>query len=133
MSVAFSSYGKTLAAEYGLRASGVVLWDVAGRKRVIQAPLPVKGGRVASVAFSPDSKTLAAGYVRSSGASVALWDVAERKLVVEESLPVTYGSVTSLAFSPDCKTLAAGYGYVRGLHTGGGVLLWDVAGRTGGS
>ena len=44
---------------------------------------------------------------------------------------MTYGYVTSLAFSRDCKTLAAGYVYERGLarpSTGGGVLLWDVAG-----
>jgi WD40 repeat protein len=149
-SVAFSPDGKALAAEYGLGADGVVLWDVAGRKRVIHgllphAPQPVKQRRVASVAFSPDSKTLAVAYVRAAGVlqwneaareldvSIMLWDVAERKLVSEEFWPVTYGFITTLAFSPDCKILAAGYSYVRGVHTGGGVLLWDVAGRTGGS
>jgi WD40 repeat protein len=149
-SMAFSPDGKALAAEYGLGADGVVLWDVAGRKRVIHAllphaPQPVKQRRVASVAFSPDSKTLAVAYVRAAGVlhwneaareldvSIMLWDVAERKLVSEEFWPVTYGLITTLAFSPDRKILAAGYSYERGAHLGGGVLLWDVAGRTGGS
>ena len=41
---------------------GVVLWDVAARKRLADDPLAVKEGDVRSVAFSPDGKTIAAGY-----------------------------------------------------------------------
>ena len=37
------------------------LWDVATRKRLLEDPLPVTGGDVNSVAFSPDGKTLAVG------------------------------------------------------------------------
>ena len=132
--VAFAPDGKTLAAACGLEArnvvfwDSVVLWDVVSRKRVMQAPLPVRACPGASLAFTPDGKTLAAAYVRDPGlvrydeaarqlvVSVTLWDVAEHKLVVEESLPVTYGSVTTVALSPDCKTLAAGYDYVRQPH-----------------
>ena len=88
-------------------------------------------GSVTSMAFSPDGKTLAAGYTRASNTAggVVLWDVAGRKRVVEKPLPVTEGSVSSLAFSPCGKTLAAGYAYVHHLYSDGGVVLWDVADR----
>ena len=70
-SVAFSPDGKTLAAGYGVGGGGggVVLWDVAARKRLADDPLPVKEGYVQSVAFSPDGKTLAAGYGTATAAA----------------------------------------------------------------
>ncbi len=82
--VAFSPEGKTIAAGYGLHAAGggggVVLWDVAARKRLVDEPLPVKEGFVEGVAFSRDGKTLAAGYDPGGGLSVGggvvLWDFA---------------------------------------------------------
>ena len=40
----------------------MVLWDVATRKRLVDEPLAVNEGDVWSVAFSPDGKTIAAGY-----------------------------------------------------------------------
>ena len=133
-SLAFSADGKTLAAGYvyvhhSYSDIGVLLWDVAGRKRVIQAPLPVREGRVESMAFSPDGKTLAGGYTHADNTpgGVVLWDVAGRKRVVEKPLPVTQGRLSSLAFSPDSKTLATSYTRLRGTP-GGGVVLWDVAG-----
>ena len=46
-SLAFSSDGKTLAGGYthaDNTPGGVVLWDVAGRKRVVEKPLPVTEG-----------------------------------------------------------------------------------------
>ena len=55
-----------------------------GRGRT-QAPggraLPVKEGDVWSVAFSPDGKTIAAGYgvIGSVRGGVVLWDVAARE------------------------------------------------------
>jgi hypothetical protein len=55
----------------------VVLWDAARRARPAPEPLPVPEGEVQSVAFSPDGKTLAAGYaagVRGEG-GVVLWDM----------------------------------------------------------
>ena len=111
--MAFSPDGKTIAA--GLRSAadqtGVVLWDVAARKRLVDEPLPVKEGDVSSVAFSPDGKTIAAGSAmpRRRGGGVVLWDVATRKRLVDEPLAVKEGSVASVAFSPDGKTIAAGY------------------------
>src|SRR5262245_930541 len=134
MSVAFSPDGKALAAGYrGVGADGgVVLWDVAARKRLAEQSLPVKKGSVSSVAFSPDGKALAARYSNVGGVSggVVLWDVAARKLVVQQTLPVKEGSVSSVTFSPDGKVLAAGHrdGGGRG-GDDGGVVLWDVAAR----
>ena len=70
-SVAFSPDGKTLAAgylSYGRASSspsgGVVLWDTATQRRLVEEPLlvPVAGSLVESIAFSPNGKTLAAGY-----------------------------------------------------------------------
>ena len=42
-------------------------------------PLAVKEGRVNSVAFSPDGKTIAAGYGSGGKGGVVLWDAAARK------------------------------------------------------
>jgi len=98
---------------------GVVLWDVAARKRLVDDPLPVTEGGVNCVSFSPDGKTIAAGYGVAGG--VVLWDVAARQR--HAPLPVKEGYVTGVAFSPDSKTIAAGYG------GGGGVVVWDVATR----
>ncbi len=81
-------------------------------------------GVVASVAFSPDGKTIAAGSGGAGGGGVVLWDVAARKRLADEPLPVKEGNVLSVAFSPDGKTIAAGYSVTRG---GSGVVLWDVA------
>ncbi len=82
--VVFSPDGKTIAAGYGavvVGSGGVVLWDVPGRNRLADDPLPVKEGSVSGVAFSPDGKTIAAGYYFSGGSDggVVLWDVAARK------------------------------------------------------
>ncbi len=128
-SVAFSPDGKTIAAGYGesedfsfAGSGGVVLWDAAGYRRLLDAPLDVKEGPVSSVAFSPDGKTIAAGY-RAGG--VVLWDAATFKRLGDAPLGVPEGSVWSVAFSPDGKTIAAGYDYAGG----GGVVLWDAASR----
>ena len=88
----------------------MVLWDAAGRKRLAEEPLAVKEGDVRSVAFSPDGKTIAAGYGVGGGVGgVVLWDAAGRKRLAEEPLAVKEGDVRSVAFSPDGKTIAAGY------------------------
>ena len=128
--VAFSPDGKFIASGDGRWAPNgqswggeVKVWDAAtGRERV------TLGGRgeevmgvVWSVAFSPDSKTLASA---DTYGNVLLWDVQSGKRAArlqrldpkgeEEDI----NSAWSVAFSPDGKTLAAG--------TVRGIMLWDV-------
>jgi WD40 repeat protein len=68
---------------------------------------------VKSVAFSPDSQTLASG---SDDSTINLWEVASG-----QELKTLKSVVKSLAFSPDGKTLASGSAW-----PGGTVTLWDV-------
>jgi WD40 repeat protein len=59
-----------------------------------------------SVAFSPDGKTLAIGYLEGH---LQLWSLEEEKLI--RKLEGYQGQVLDLAFSPDGKTLATIFGY----------------------
>ncbi len=74
-----------------------------------------------SVQFSPDGKTLLAGY---EDGRVRLWDLETRKVVWSESSG--HGWVYAVAFSPDGKLIAAGTGdhYVN--ETPGVVKLWGA-------
>ncbi len=79
------------------------LWDVATGKE--KATLEWSGGWVGDLAFSPDSKTLAAvGGEFVNAGRVVLWDVATAKKRV--SLEEHTALVRNVAFSPDGKTLA---------------------------
>jgi RNA polymerase sigma factor (sigma-70 family) len=153
--VAFSPDGKFLASGGGASAAAVdreyrrsfaeipqdpdwsmehvelKVWDLAtGKERTLAQGDP---GRITSVAFSPDGKTLAAGvHILACNdpweGSLRLWDVAsgrERAYLRDNS-----GSVHAVAFSPDGKTLTAAQGE-RAVGTPrrrpNQVKLWDVA------
>ena len=77
------------------------------------------GGPVYSVAYSPDSHTVAAG---SGDEKVWLWNIANPARPARLGQPLTgfASAVLSVAFSPDHRTLAVG-------TLDGKVWLWDVA------
>ena len=131
-SIAFSPDGKTLAAGYlaifnaGELDGGLVLWDVATGRRLLGTPLPVKEGGVQGVAFSPDGKTLAAGYTRRpEEGGVVLWDAITRGRLAGGPLRIREGGVVDLAISPDGKSMVAAIV----THRISGVVLWDIATR----
>ncbi len=77
------------------------------------------------VAFSPDDRTLAAGYYGAIWGGVVLWEIPGQKRLADVPLPVEEGHVGGVGFSPDGKTLAAGFGDGKV----GGVVLWDIPGQ----
>jgi WD40 repeat protein len=89
--------------------------------------LPVPEDTASCGVYSPDGKTIAAGFGSAARGGVILWDAVRRQRLRPDPLTVKEGPVTSLAFSPDGKTLAAGYARLEGADPpGGGVVLWDA-------
>jgi WD40 repeat protein len=109
----FSPDGKTLAVSSGILGMGfkrLQLWDIAGGQ--LQGALPEQSEGVATLAWSPDGKVLAAG-----GNVVRLWSVetAKEQAVLRGSAQL----IISMAYSPDGKLLAAG-------SMDGVMRLWDL-------
>jgi WD40 repeat protein len=127
--VAFSPDGKLLATGSSLDETAR-LWNVATHQQIggqlFGKDRTGSNGGVDSVAFSPDSATLAVGYADSS---VRLWNVATHQQI-GNSMVTNLGSISSVAFSPDGKLLAAGVGLVGpvdGVSSGGAVAFFNVA------
>jgi RNA polymerase sigma factor (sigma-70 family) len=114
--VAFSPDSKMVAGSAG--SAVVQVWGV-GKGEVI---VSMKGHRRGTVAFAPDSKTLAAGG--PDGNVVCLWDVRTGELI--ETLEGHTAEVFAIAFSPDGKTLAS----VSQDET---LRLWPIKKRTMGA
>jgi RNA polymerase sigma factor (sigma-70 family) len=122
-SLNFSSDGKTLASAC---SDGTArLWDVAAGKelhtlRGVKGQLGQKVGgssaAASSLAFSPDSTTLAVG---GSYGSIELWDKTSGRELARIVSSSNRNLVQALAFSPDGKTLAAGY-------ENGTVRFWEA-------
>jgi len=80
------------------------------------------GGFVTSVAFSPTSDILAAGYREGL---VKLYDIMTGDLLAE--LDPKLGQVNCIAFNPNGKLIAAGGGRYEFGPSVFGVRIWDVA------
>lgn len=139
--VAISPDGNTLAyggianASPGGEANGIVqLWDIPSGTLRSTFTIPTGSAFMppTSIAFSPDSNTLAVGCVTGNASPVGLlqlWSVSSGTLIGRLNTAITQG-VTSVAFSPDGTLLAdVGEGYLSGKFSGV-VELWNVSSRT---
>ena len=88
----------------------MTFWDVAARRQR-GTPCVLERG-AASLAFSPDGRTLATSDL---GGVVRFWDVDTRR----PRGTLTYAGCRTVTFSPDARYLAAA-------RDGGDVVLWDV-------
>ena len=86
------------------------LWDTRTGAHIKTLTGDDQTSWVYSLAFSPDSTTLASG----THAGVQLWDV----VTGQSTTAFAGGNVTSIAFSPNGDLLASG---------GSDIWLWDVA------
>ena len=113
----------------GMPLQAATLASPAIRQPFRAAVLDGHGGRVYSVAFSPDGRTLASGCdqgvspggsLLKGGRRVRLWDVASQTCTA--ALPGPEGAASAMAFSPDGATLASG-------NSGQPVHLWRLGSR----
>jgi WD40 repeat protein len=114
--VAFSPDGLTLAS--GSLDNTVKLWDVASATE--RTAIKGHNGEIASVAFSPDGKSLAV----AAGSQIKVWELVPGQ--ARATLHGHPGAVFAVAFGPDGKTLASGGGFHDINGTYGEVKLWDM-------
>ena len=116
--------GRRVAAWLGVACLGLLaVSSLSAQEPKLRATLQGHTDAVVSVAFSPDSKTLASA---SYDGTLKLWDMTTGK--ERATLGEYKGCLGCVAFSPDGKTLASGAigspVYFPDLKN---VKLWDVA------
>jgi eukaryotic-like serine/threonine-protein kinase len=116
--VAFSPDGRWIAT--GNASDLVILNAATGEEKFRLRDLGSRDFPVLSLAFSPDSRRIVAGYgafnMPTVGGHVNLWDLTSRKPI--ERIGGNHGTVYSVAFSPDGREVAVAS---RGL-----VEVWDL-------
>ncbi len=109
--------------------SAVTLWDT--QRGEVRLSLGEEAITLASIAFSPDGKTLAVAAIRSVPGNRRVWSVRlldSETGATKKTIPLQ-GTVRKVVFSPDGKTLAIGGQDFPRLITGPfprTVLLWDL-------
>lgn len=115
-SLANSPDGKWIAASTG--TGDILLLDATTLTVEGTIKAHNEGLRVKSVAFSPDSKTMASACSGIEDLDIKLWDAASRRQIV--AFAGHQDSVNCVAFSPDGKWLATG-------SDDKSAKVWDVA------
>jgi WD40 repeat protein len=121
-SLAFSKDNKLLATggcRYYLNScmqGEIVIWDTSNPALPIQKSSLLLGtSKITSLAFSPDSPSLASTY--SDG--VMIWDISNPEAPLQQtSLSKNIETALSLAYSPDGKSLVSG-------DLNGTLILWN--------
>ena len=108
---AFSPDGRFLAGG----GDSVALWELGPGGVVKALRLPFAGVR--ALAFSPDSKTLAATFLRNG--EIVLWDLTEGRQ--RATLKTGAPSIITIDFSPDGRYLATGSNGLIGSFT-----VWNL-------
>jgi WD40 repeat protein len=117
-SLTYSPDGKLLASADHLSSGLIKLWSVASRTQVHEW---TPRSALCSIAFSPDSRTLAAG---GRDGIIPLWDVETGRLLRELHGLSDRRDVRAVGFSRDGKLLATGdYDDKRSLPV---IRLWDA-------
>jgi WD40 repeat protein len=116
--LAFAPDGKTLA--FDKRGEGICLWDVTAAKTIRTFRC-----QAASIALSPDGRTLAATMYQPVG-TIQLRDAETGKELWQAK--GHRQAAWSVAFSPDGKTLVSGGGAYRDTQgpTAGEIKVWDA-------
>ncbi len=120
--LAFSSDGVHLAA---MSNEALTMWTTSGWNKLWEIPLPIRT-KYKTLAFSPDSKLLAAGY---PDGSVWIWDASTGKKVLK--FQSSTNSIWSLSFDPTSESLAVadGDGKIHIHNATNGKLVLTMLGR----
>jgi RNA polymerase sigma factor (sigma-70 family) len=122
-SVAWSPDGQwlaTLGAQNGLQIWGVGTRSVPRQPTGPALKLPGPEGSLHRLAFSPDSRRLAAVGVWSATSSALVWDLESQAATASRDIP---GVIKAMTFTPDGGCLGA---TIENSQRGGEVILWNV-------